>query len=202
MTSHQLEDELAYIKSLAEQGSIGPMRNGISLLAAGLAYAGAAVAQYFSVLGVLPRTGWMALTIWGGATLVFWAVAATTWFRKSKSHNQSVGLRAKTSVWSAVGMGILALLLCVTIIANVMKDVAAISFMIAPVILIMYGIGWWVSAKVSAAGWIRWIAIGCFVAAPLITFLAGRPEQLLAYAVCLILFAAVPGGVVMRAERT
>ncbi len=201
MTSHQLEDELAYIKSLAEQGSIGPMRNGISLLSAGIAYACASIAQYLAVRAILPQTGWMSLTIWGVATLAFWAVAATSWLKKSKSHNQSVGLRAKTSVWSAVGIGILALLLCVTIIANVMKEFATISFMIAPVILILYGIGWWVSAKVSGVTWIKWMAIGCFVGAPLITFLAGRAEQLLAYAVCLILFAAVPGAVVMRAER-
>ena len=71
----------------------------------------------------------------------------------------------------------------------------------APVVLILYGVGWWVGGAISGKTWVKWVAFGSFVGAPLITLMAGRPEQLLAYAVCLVAFTTVPGVIVMRGNK-
>ena len=200
MTDPSLGDELAYIRALAEEGSVGPMRNGAALVAAGLVYAAAAIAQYLSVENILPQTVLASVVIWGGATVLF--IALTMVFRLSGHRGQkSVGNRAAAATWSGVGIGIGFFTLCMIVIANVLKDFSAVSFTIAPVVLILYGVGWWVGGAIVNKGWIKTVAFGSFIAAPLITLLAGRAEQLLAYAVCLILFTTVPGVILMRAAK-
>ncbi len=200
MSENPLHDELAYIRALAEQGSVGPMRNGASLIAAGLVYAVAAVAQYLAIEGVFPQTVWTSVIIWLGASLVFVGVSVAFRFNRHPGE-RSVGGRAASAIWSGIGIAISFFILCLIVIANVLKDFAAVSFMIAPVILILYGIGWWVGGAISGKGWVKLTAFGSFLAAPLITLMAGRAEQLLAYAVCLILFTTVPGVILMRADK-
>jgi hypothetical protein len=200
MADNQLETELAYIRALAEQGSMGPMRNGASLVTAGLVYAAAAIAQYLAVLGLLPRTGWMSALIWLGATAIFATVSFIFRFNRH-SANTSVGGRASAAIWSGIGIAIMFFILCLIVIANVLKDFAAVSFLIAPVVLILYGVGWWVGGAISGKTWVKWVAFGSFVGAPLITLMAGRPEQLLAYAVCLVAFTTVPGVIIMRGNK-
>jgi len=200
MADNPLETELAYIRALAEQGSMGPMRNGASLVTAGLVYAAAAVAQYLAVIGLLPRTDWMSALIWLGATAVFAAASFIFRFNRHSAH-KSVGGRAAAAIWSGIGIAIMFFILCLIVIANVLKDFAAVSFLIAPVVLILYGVGWWVGGAISGKAWVKWVAFGSFVGAPLITLMAGRPEQLLAYAVCLVVFTTVPGIVIMRGDK-
>ncbi len=200
MSDNPLETELAYIRALAEQGSIGPMRNGASLVTAGLVYAAAAIAQYLAVLGVLPRMAWMSALIWLGATAVFAAISFMFRFNRY-SATKTAGGRAAAAIWSGIGIAIMFFILCLIVIANVLKDFAAVSFLIAPVVLILYGVGWWVGGAIGGQGWVKWVAFGSFLSAPLITLMAGRPEQLLAYAVCLVLFTSVPGVILMRASK-
>lgn len=200
MSDNPLETELAYIRALAEQGSIGPMRNGASLVAAGLVYAAAAIAQYLLVLGFLPRSNWMSALIWLGATVVFAAISFIFRFNRY-SAQKTAGGRAAAAIWSGIGIAIMFFILCLIVIANVLKDFATVSFLIAPVVLILYGVGWWIGGAISGQGWVKWVAFGSFLGAPLITLMAGRPEQLLAYAVCLVLFTTVPGIILMRASK-
>ena len=200
MSDNPLKDELAYIRQLAEQGGVGPMRNGASLVAAGLVYAVAAIAQYLAIKGFLPQTAWMSAVIWFGATIVFAAVSLAFGFNRH-SGQKTMGGRAAAAIWSAVGIAIMFFILCLIVIANVLKDFSAVSFLIAPVVLIFYGVGWWIGGAIGGQGWVKLVAVGSFAAAPLITLMAGRAEQLLAYAVCLILFTTVPGVVLMRGNR-
>jgi len=194
-----LQSELDYLKGLAESGARGPMKNGSVLFWAGLLYAAASVAEYGVAIDVLPQTTLMQMCIWFGASAIFTAIAILLLCRKSGRHNiSSVGYN---SAWSGVGIGIGVLMLSVFLLARQIGDVRAVTFMIAPVVLVLYGMGWWVSAKISELGWLKLVSAGCFLAAPIMALMAGRPEQLLAYAAALVLFAAVPGFVIMRAAR-
>jgi len=53
----------------------------------------------------------------------------------------------------------------------------------------------------SGTQWLKLISLGCFLGAPAISILAAQPEELLAYAACLLLFAMVPGWVLKRAAK-
>lgn len=194
-----LQSDIDYMKSLAEDGARGPMKNGAILLWAGLLYGSASVAEYGVAINVLPQTGWFQMTIWFGASLLFAILAAISGRRGRGQRNASA--KAYDSAWSAVGIGIGFLILSTFLVARQVQDVQAITFMIAPVILVLYGMGWWVSAIMSGQGWLKAVSFGCFIGAPVMALMAGRPEQLLAYAAALVLFAAIPGFILMRAAR-
>ncbi|HVZ30210.1 MAG TPA: hypothetical protein VG839_07440 [Asticcacaulis sp.] len=195
--SDSMQDDIAYMKSLAQAGERGPLKNGASLFWAGLVYGAAAVAQYASIEGYLPRSNWIPIFIWGGASVIFALLAiAFNIGRWGQAHN--VANRAALSAWSGVGLAIGFFILSMIVITQRVSDFSTLSFLIAPVVLIIYGIGWWVSAKMAERGWLKLVAFGCFLAAPALCAMVGRPEQLLAYAACLVLFATVPGFILMR----
>ncbi len=198
--SDSLQNDIAYMKSLAEAGGAGPLRNGATLFWAGLLYGLAAVGQYSIVVGWLPRTNVMGMIVWFGASIVFGILATCLGFARRREPGSATD-RAAGYAWSAVGLGIIAFILTVVIIANRTHEFSSLSFVMAPAILLMYGMGWWVSAKMSGIGWLKLVAIGSFLGAPALGLMSGMPEQLLAYAACLILFAMVPGLVLMRAQK-
>lgn len=201
MAASDLQSDIDYMKSLAQDGQRGPLRNGVTLMAAGLIYAAASVAQYPVALNILPQSGNLSAAIWLISTFVFVIVAVTAG-RRSRSAVCNAGNRAAGAAWSAVAIAIVATIATLALVGRTSEEAvhAAVSF-ITPAVLILYGIGWWVSASMNGGGWLRWVSLSSFAAAPLVALLADRPEQLLAYAACLILFAAVPGFILMRGEK-
>ena len=194
-----LQSDIDYMKSLAEDGTRGPVKNGAILFWAGILYAGASVAEYGVAINILPQSNLFQMAIWFGASLLFAILAVVFSCRNCAPRSSSA--KAYDSAWTAVGMGIGFLILSVFLVARQVQDVQPITFLIAPVILVLYGMGWWVSAMMSGQGWLKAISFGCFIGAPLMALLAGRPEQLLAYAAALMLFATMPGFILMRAAR-
>lgn len=196
----QLQNDIDYMKTLAEQGGRGPIRNGATLFWAGLIYGAAAVAHYAMIEGYLPKSSAVSAIIWLGASVIFGIIATVFCFGRNRVRG-SISNRASASAWSAVGIGIFAFIASVAVIANITQTFEPMSYLIAPVILLLYGMGWWVSALMSGTTWLKWVSLGCFLGAPAIALLAEKPEQMLAYAVALTLFATVPGWVLMRSAR-
>lgn len=202
MNKSTLHDDIAYMKSLAEAGGAGPLRNGATLFWAGLLYGSAAVGQYALIKGWLPQTGWMGAIIWFGASIVFGTIAFTTGMNQRQKQAGNATATTANLAWSGVGIGIIFTLATLAIVAfRVPGAGPIISYVIAPMILLLYGVGWWVSAKASRQNWLKLMALGCFLGGPAMGALAGMPEQLLAYAAALILLATVPGFILMRAEK-
>jgi len=198
--SESLQNDIAYMKSLAEAGGAGPLKNGATLFWAGLLYGLASVAQYAMTMGWLPQTEAMGMVIWFGVSIVFGILATFLGFAGRRQGGSATD-RASGHAWAAVGIGIMAFIVTVVIVANRSHEFTTVSFLMAPVILLMYGMGWWVSGKMSGIGWVKLVALGCFLAAPALGLMSGMREQLLAYAICLTLFATVPGFVLMRAQK-
>lgn len=201
MTTEQLESEIAYMKSMALSGGRGPLRNGANLFWAGLLYGAAAVAQYTVIKGYLPQGPWVTAGIWLGVSLVYAVIIAVT-VGSARACADAPASRASHSAWSGVALGLLSFFSAMIVMANLVPgDFNTMSFLLAPIVLVLYGVGWWVSAAASGTSWLRLVAIGCFGGAPILCMMVGRPEQLLAYAAALVLFAMAPGYVLMRAER-
>lgn len=195
-----LQSDIDYMKSLAEAGGRGPVKNGATLFWAGLLYGAASLGQYALIMGWLPRNQAVAMFLWFGASIAFGIIA----FIFGRGRNRIKGPasdRAVNSVWSAVGIGIIMFIICTAIVANLTHTFEPISYLMAPAVLLMYGMGWWVSGQMSDTGWVKLVSVGCFLGAPALALLGNRPEQMLTYAVCLFLFAMVPGLVLMRAEK-
>ncbi len=200
MTTKDLQSDIDYMKSLAVDGARGPLRNGASLWWAGVVYAAASCIQYGFVTHMIPLPNpWFMALNWVLASVVFAVLAVMTAPRRTGKASDIACVAY--SAWSAVGLSIGSFIALLIVMSNILQQMEALAFVIAPFVLIVYGIGWWVSAAASPQGWMRFVALGCFIAAPLLGFLTGKPEQLLAYAVCLVTFAAIPGLLLMRAEK-
>jgi len=200
MTTDQLESEIAYMKSLAVSGGHGPLKNGANLFWAGLLYGGAAVAQYAIIKGYLPRGLWVTAGVWLGVSLAYAVIIAMT-VGSSRKDAEAPASRASHSAWSGVALGLLAFFASMIVMANIVADFSTVSFLMAPIVLVLYGVGWWVSATASGTGWLRLVALGSFAGAPVLCLLTGHAEQMLAYAAALVLFAMIPGFILMRAEK-
>ncbi len=200
MAASDIQNDIDYMKSLAVDGARGPLRNGASLLWAGVVYAAASCVHYGFVTHMIPMPNpWFMAVNWLLASAVFAILAVTTAPRRTGKASDLACIAY--SGWTAVGLSIASFIALMVVMANVLQQMETLTFVIAPFVLIVYGIGWWVSAAASTGKWMRLVAIGCFVAAPLLGLLTGKPEQLLAYAACLVLFAAIPGFVLIRADR-
>lgn len=197
MSNSTLHDDIAYMKSLAEEGS-RPAVNGQAMFWAGLLFGAASVAQYGFMAGLLPLGNpWYPVAVWAGAGVLF----GLSFFLHKRNATCGPVTRAVNSVWSAVGLAIATLGFCMIAAGVRLHSIEAITVLIAPTVLILYGIGWWVAAVVSSQGWLKWICAGCFLAAPAVAYLATLPEQMLAYAGCLVLFAMLPGLILMRSAK-
>jgi hypothetical protein len=199
MSNSTLHDDIAYMKSLAEDGS-RPVVNGSPLFWAGILFGAASLVQYGFEVGLIPLANpWYPVVVWVSAGVAFGLTFFLPMGRgKMPAHPAS---KAVNSVWAAVGLAIAVLAFCMAAAGARIQSMEAVTALIAPTILILYGIGWWVAAVVSCQGWLKLICAGCFAAAPAIAYLATLPEQMLAYAGCLVLFAVLPGIILMRSAK-
>jgi hypothetical protein len=195
-----LQNELDYLKGLAESGARGPLRNGSTLFWAGLLYGLASIGQYAMMRGWLPASGIMSLFIWFGASLLFGVIAMIMRINCPPSGGGKTN-RYAYSAWAAIGIAIVAFIASVVIIAYRMHDFEPMSYLLAPAVLIFYGIGWAVSALVSGKSWLRLVSFGSFLGALGLAAMAGQAEQLLAYAAALFVLAMLPGLALMREAR-
>ncbi|HEY1072756.1 hypothetical protein [Brevundimonas sp.] len=203
MTRDQIQsvhDDIAYMKALAQEGRRAPLLGGSILITAGLVFGLASIAAYGIDSGILNVPPVAYAVLWGGAMLVFFLVM-TLQIRRigNKPGAQSAANRASGAGWMGVGLGVFVMSLSMAVIG--WKTQSAIPSLIFPsLIFALYGSGWAVSATMSDQKWQWKLAIGCWIAAPLIAFLTGSPLMWLGYAAGLFLFALLPGVLLVRQE--
>ncbi len=203
MTRDQVQsvhDDIAYMKALAQEGRQTPLLGGRILISAGLIFGLASVVAYGIDSGILAVPPVAYAVLWGGAMLVFCAVLIWQ-IRQTdrKPGAQSAANRASGAGWMGVGLGVFVMSLSMAVIG--WKTQSTIPSLIFPsLIFALYGSGWAVSATMSNQKWQWKLAIGCWIAAPLIAFLTGSPLMWLGYAAGLFLFALVPGVLMVRQE--
>lgn len=202
MSPTDLRDQIDYLKALAEDGGrAAPSKNGQVLFAAGLIYTVASVLAYLAWSGLVrvPSAQFHNL-IWVVATLIFLAVVV--WRVVSRPRcGPSALQKALSSLWQGVGAGILAMGVCLSLFGAHYQMAEGASGFMAPVVLVFYGVGWWVTAVITRIGWQKWISVAAFLSAVFTAALSGQPLQMLAYAIALTATATVPGLLLMRAER-
>lgn len=197
--------DIAWMRQVAEEGADAPMQGASILMSAGLIYGVAALLHWAQITGVAPAADSVPIGIgWLVATAVFLLVLFLIIGRlKREGGVMTAGNRATGTTWSALGWGIFALFASMAAMSLRGGEASAeVSFALIPsVIMVFYGIGWAVSAAMYRSRMLWGLAIGSFIAAPLLALLSGRAEQYLAYAAALFLLMALPGWLLMRAAR-
>lgn len=195
----KLQADMDFIKHLAAEGQQLPLNSGGPLFLAGLIFGVASLLHYGSaVLGFWDvSTGW----IWGGAMLLY-AVCCFIWCRVHRYAHHSPGTRNRIigTLWGCIGFSIFLFSLVFAIISYRLQLTAIIVAMPA-MVLVLYGLGWVVTAYVAEQRWMQWVGVGCCSCAPLVAWFAQSPEQILIYALALFAFALVPGWLLMQKEK-
>lgn len=195
-----VRDDIAYIRTLADEGRRGPPRGGAILLAAGLIWSATSLAAWIAYerRDVVPE-GWQS-----GVWLVGMGVFLTTLALLIRSYRgkpgmSSVNNRVTRTAWSAAGWSIFVFVLAMVAACRRLNSNLP-TVMIAPYVLSVYGVGWTVAASVSDQRWMTWTAVGSFAVAVIMGCLAASSAQYLAYAAALLLLMALPGWRLLRQE--
>lgn len=197
-----LYGDIAYIKALAQAGFSAPLQNGMILVAAGLIF-GTASVVHWSIINKLVGLGPTAIAIaWLASAVVFGLVM---FFQIRSIHQNPMAQnhtnQASGSVWTAAGYGIFTLFVVLILAGARLNMTEVLMNLIAPGVMLFYGIAWSSSAMICRKGWMHGVAMGCFAMAALLGWFIQDPNQMLVYAAALILLATVPGLILMRAAR-
>lgn len=199
MDSHQLKTNLDYLTDLAKDGSGGPIRGASFIFSAGLVFSSVSLLDYVFKADILPIPNpWFYPIMWIGGGIVFAIICAVLGVAIAKKGPLNLMNKAVSSVWQAIGWGIFVSAIVLGVGGAQTASTEIMLQLIAPVVLVLYGVGWWLSAMVSSKSWLKTVSIGSFMAAVGTSFLINRPEMMLVYAGALFLLAVVPGFILMR----
>lgn len=198
----RLKADIDFVKALAVEGGQVPLNGGFPLFLAGLVFGAAALLHYAAAVSISPFIQLSSFAIWGSAMLVYalwgigWGIKNRAALKMQGNKNRVVG-----TVWGGIGFSIFLFSLTLAILSYRLQHSQLGVFMM-PIVLGLYGLGWIITAEISAQRWMTWVGMGCFVTTLLIAWLSLRPEQLLVYALALVCSALIPGWLLMGKEKT
>ncbi|MFI5269538.1 MAG: hypothetical protein ACHQ7M_19350 [Chloroflexota bacterium] len=201
MTDQQtLREDIAFLRTLAEEGRETPLVGGDILLSAGLIYAACSFATWAAAVTNWPPAAspWFMPILWFGGTALFMALLFAF---KARMPVQSANSRAAGLVWAGSGWAVFVVVLSLMIMgyrANAWWIMAGI----CPVVLATYGAAWTVGGLLSRRSWMRLVGLGAFAMALVCAWFGQQVETLFAlYGVSLLALVALPGLVLMRQSR-
>jgi hypothetical protein len=198
VTRDELLQDLAYARTLAEEGRQAPLIGGGYLVLFGVLLAVAYAAQYAGLTGALPREYigfiWMSF-----GALAFVGCLIIGFRTRAMPGAASVGNRADRAVWQGVAWAIGFVVLGAVLRSIFYDDYAAINGIMAAGFG-LYGVALYATASLSGHMWLRRVAwLSWSVSFTLWLFL-GEAWAYLAAAIGAVLVLLIPGLILMRAE--
>lgn len=195
-------DDIAYIRALAEEGRTAPPLNGPIMIAAALIFGAASVAQWAIQARVLAVDPMAQLWVWVGAGVLFGlSLAALIRRAKHKPGYNGVRNQAIGAAWSGVGFLIFSVWLGMLAMGLVRGDWAPMALM-PSVVFAAYGAAWTTAAAMSGQKWMNGVALAAYGGAALMGAFSGDPAGYLVFAALLMAVALVPGVILTRQEPT
>jgi hypothetical protein len=195
--------DIAWIRSLAEEGAKAPLGGGRILMAAGVIYGLASLVQWAALTGLAPFSPRESNWIWLAATGVFLLLTVLDKvFLCSTGGVKTAANRAAQAAWACVGAGIFAMIASIAVVSWKVGPAGFVLLSLLPsLIMVFYGLGWGVSAAMIRSSRLMALSVASFVSAVLLAAMTGSDAQFLAYAVALFALMAVPGFLLMRAAE-
>lgn len=203
--SKDLSDEIAYVRSLAEEGRNAPLVGGSTYVVWGAAISLAALTAFANGMGWIALRGGLQWAPWLGAFLLGWG--ASFWLGRSASRkpgSRTVGNRTAMSAWQAVGLFISGLFATMFFVHDRYSAAGVPPYflfsLMFPISFGLYGVAFFASATAARLDWLRWFAVAAWGFSFLSLFLLDSPYQMLAAAIGTAFCALVPGVILMRRE--
>lgn len=195
-----LGEDIAYLKTLAEEGRAAPVLAGPYMALGGGLFGMTSLLAYAIQGRILPlppeALGW----IWPASGLAF-ALALPLLNRRTRGRAGSASTLNETIgvIWTQAGIVIWVLFVALLVAGFRTSDWSVFN-LFPSAILALYGLCWMTAAHVGRTPWLRRIGLGSFLASVAVAAVAGGPLLWLAYAVSLFALGLAPGLQLMRQE--
>lgn len=191
-TDNAPNDDLSFLRNLAEAGQDAPLTMGPYLIAGGGWFGIASLVIGLAQLGAIPGGAnamvWQAMLI----AVVGFAVTLFMLIRRERERVQNTTNNTLGAAWSAVGWGIFLFAVAIALVA-VRTGEGYLLNSISLVVLTLYAVAWKLSAEVSRKPWMNAIVGLTVVSVLIVAASIGSMFSWLAYAAALFLSAVFPG---------
>ena len=191
-TDEAPNDDLSFLRNLAEAGQDAPLTMGPYLIAGGGWFGLASLVIGLTQIGAIP-SGANAV-VWQSMLIAFVGFAVTLFLliRRERGRVQNTTNNTLRAAWSAVGWGIFLFAVAIFIVAAKTGEGYLLNS-ISLVVLTLYAVAWKLSAAVSRKTWMNAIVFLTVVSLLIVAVTIGSKFSWLAYAAALILSAVLPG---------
>jgi hypothetical protein len=191
------QDDLAYLRSIAEGSTQYVKLNGAILIAIGTVF-GAGVLRLWAVETELigwpePLRSWIP---WDMIAIFLVALAVIN-VRFSRQHGSPSG-RAFSAAWTGVGLGILVAVIALSLAARGLNQPFLVANVFPVVLLTLYGSAWLIVFSILRRTWYVALVVGSYATAIGCGFWMGTPAQWLVLGLGIVICAGVPGLLLMR----
>lgn len=201
MTREELMQDIAYARTLAEEGRHAPLLGGSHYVFWGLLNALAFAAQWAILTGRAPHLDGAAFALlWTGYGAI--AAISTTVLRlrdRGKPGWTSIGARAERAVWGGAGLGLIAVVVGSLARMAIDQDLTAPNAIFGAAFA-LYGAALLAIAHMSEQSWMRafgWLSV---VAAGALCLFANQPWAYLIASAGSVLVLFIPGVILLRRE--
>lgn len=207
------ESDIAYLKRLATAGRGEPAPFLLLMAVFGGAYGFVILAIWLGLVvegvpqaanGRVEAGPIVQMLNWGIFFAHFAFLAALIWtVWRTFGPNRIRLSRAATATWSAAFIGMVTTVVSFRIFTQEQPPTDAVyaAYMMPPVLLMLWGSAWWVTAILNDRRWLLLVAVGSFAAAIGMAAIGNAPALLPASAACLLLLAFAPAVLLMRERR-
>ncbi|HZZ67174.1 MAG TPA: hypothetical protein VFE18_03280 [Phenylobacterium sp.] len=192
-----LRDDIAFMRSLAEEGRNGPLLGGAIMMAGGLLFGLASLVLYLGLASGMSIDSRIEL-VWPISGVLFF-VALFILLRRMPRAKGALA-RGVGVGWSAAGWTMFTLVVALCVMA-VRLDDTKLTAVFPPAILALYGCSWFIAAGAARRSWLTSVTVGSFVMAVVTAWFALQPIDYLIYAISLFVLVAAPGFVLTRQAR-
>jgi hypothetical protein len=200
-----LAGEIAYVKTLAEEGRNAPLVGGVFYVVWGGLVSFAAALTYFAESGALALPFVGGLWFWIAVFVVGWGASFSLgWRMGAKPGVMTIGNKTANAAWFAVGIFIslfwIAAILFRSHFSAAGIAVGTVIGMMFPVSFGVYGIAFYATATAARLDWMRGFAFAAWVFSIAALYFIGDARQLLVGAAGSVVCALLPGFILMRRE--
>lgn len=203
--NQELADELAYVRSLAEEGRHAPLVGGAIYAIWGGLIGGAALIQFVAETSSLRLPGYVGWIPWIAAFTFGWGFSVAAGRRAgAKPGALTVGNRTAGSAWYAVGLFMSGFWATLFLVHDRFTEIGVPAYflfsLMFPVAFGLYGVAFYASAAAARLDWLKWFAYCAWGFSFVSLFLLDNVYQMLVAAIGSFACAALPGIILMRRE--
>ena len=195
------QDDLAFLRELAERGQRGSITGGSVFVAGGVLYGVQCLYHWAQMRGWIDPPDIVNLVFVASITAGFLAYLIWVLWKDRKAGQSGLMNRALNAVFGGVGLANLAMVIVFGFNAASANDFSLWLFY-PPVIFALQGAAWYAAAVLRKRAWQGLVAAGWLIAATALGLVRHSPEAYLLIAMLsLFLLMALPGVVLIRLAK-